>query len=122
MYVEEKKPGEDNIDEVGKILLEAANYIERHGWCQFRLATKQGEVCARGAIRRVLDISTDEVHVLTCEEAKALGRLLEYLGQRGLSDWNDYPGRTKAEVSFWNDYPGRTKEQVVAALRRAARA
>ena len=108
MYVEEKKPGEDNIDEVGEILLEAANYIERHGWCQFRLATKEGEVCARGAIRRVLDISTDEVQVLTREEAKAIWRLFEYLGQRSVSNWNDYPGRTK--------------EQVVAALRGAARA
>jgi len=74
----------------------------------FRLATEQGELCARGAIRRVLDISTDEMHFLAREEAKVLWRLLEYLGQRGVSNWNDYPGRTK--------------EQVVAALRGAARA
>jgi membrane-bound lytic murein transglycosylase B len=34
MYVEEKKLGETNIDNVGKVLLEAADYIEWHGWCQ----------------------------------------------------------------------------------------
>jgi len=48
------------------------------------------------------------MHFPAREEAKMLWRLLEYLGQRGVSNWNDYPGRTK--------------EQVVAALRGAARA
>jgi len=42
MYVEEKKSGETNIDEAGEILLEAADYIERHGWCQFQARDRTG--------------------------------------------------------------------------------
>ena len=39
MYVEESNPGETNIDEAGKILLEAVDYIERHGGAKAYMKT-----------------------------------------------------------------------------------
>ena len=112
MYVEEKKLGEPEIlDEVGKILLDAADYIERKGWCQRVNSNIGGEVCAWGAIAIVLEVSPD-FHVLTHTEQRALVKLVDYLGG-GV--------RLVGEIVRWNDTPGRTKEQVVAALRAAAR-
>ena len=97
MYVEEKKPGETEIDEAGKILLDAADYIERHGWCQGAHENGQGEVCAMAAI----------YHCYRRGDLTAMRRLQNYVGSRYVGDWNDAPGRTK--------------EQVVEALRAAAR-
>jgi hypothetical protein len=109
MYVEEKKQGETNIDDVGKVLLDAADYIERHGWCQHIYQDHAGKVCAAGALLHVA--IPDTYHPTVREKASlallALAKLKKYLG----TDW----------IGSWNDMRGRTKEQVVAALRGAAR-
>jgi hypothetical protein len=103
MYVEEKKLGETEIDEAGKILLDAADYIERHGWCQNVYANEFGNVCVMGALLHF-------VQWPDYPEGRAkeiMPRLTKYLGV--------------TRVDNWNDAPGRTKEEVVAALRGAAR-
>jgi len=100
MYVEEKRQGEEvKIDEVGKILLEAADYIEQHGWCQKVYQNGLGNACIMGALLRVART--------TSGDGKIMSRLRKYLGVTSLENWNDASGRTK--------------EQVVAALRGAAR-
>jgi len=107
MYVEEKKPGEANIDEAGKILLEAADYIERLGWCQGVHENGQGEVCAMGAICHCYR-GGDLTRRRQNGDLVAIHRLQNYVGPSYVGDWNDASGRTK--------------DQVVAALRAAARA
>lgn len=87
------------MDEVGKILLGTASYIEAHGWCQGSYE-KNGAVCIVGAICRVVpDNSGYQLR------ADSVDRLETHLD----SCATDY-----------NDAPGRTKEEVLAALRKAA--
>jgi hypothetical protein len=104
MYVEEKKQGEVEIDEVGKILLDAADYIELYGWCQKAYQNGLGNVCIMGALLHVVQWPD---HLQGWEITGILPRLTKYLGV--------------TRVDNWNDAPGRTNEQVVAALRGAAR-
>ena len=111
MYLEEKKLGETNIDNVGKILLEAADYIERRGWCQHTPEGHAGKVCAVGAL---LYVATNMNHPvwgpvwgMSSLALLASARLGKYLGTDGIESWNDTLGRTEDEV--------------VAALRAAAR-
>ena len=109
MYVEEKKLGETNIDDVGKVLLEAADYIEWHGWCQHVVSNAKGEVCAMGAIAECLSRRGNGSSFAARE--RVWGYLSKYLN-------GSLPALA---LEIWNDMPGRTKEQVVAALRGAAR-
>jgi hypothetical protein len=104
MYLEEKKLGETNIDNIGKVLLDAADYIERHGWIQRTYKTNAGKVCATGAIVLSSPRGPDfPVPVII----NATARLKKYLGVD--------------HIPVWNDTPGRTKDEIVAALRGAAR-
>lgn len=86
------------VDEVGRVLLAAADYIEAHGWCQGRVEDDAGNVCAIGGI----DKACNGYWI----RANTRERFRSYLG-RGL-------------ISNWNNAPGRTKEEVVHALRSAA--
>ena len=91
MYLEEKKLGETEIiDEVGKILLEAADYIERHGWCQNVYQNGLGNACVMGALLQVVRT--------TSRDGKSLSRLRKYLDVTSLENWNDAPDRTKEQV------------------------
>jgi len=110
MYVEEKKLGETNIDNVGQVLLEAADYIEWHGWCQHIAIGPAGKLCAVGALLHVAipNIKHSTVWEMSPLALSAFAKLRRYLGTDGIESWNDTRGRTKDEV--------------VAALRAAARA
>ena len=113
MYVEEKKLGETNIDNVGMVLLEAADYIEWHGWCQDRVESPGGAVCALGAICHATNDLVAQ-RLLAFSPPNILARLKKVIGVARLDEsWHD--------IQNWNDAPGRTKEEVVAALRGAAR-
>lgn len=94
-----------------KAMLEAADYIEQHGWCcgYRRSSTGTGflswlidgnkpRVCADQAIAQV----TDDVEI----QHEARRRFKAYLGIDS--------------IPLWSDAPGRTKEQIVAAWREAA--
>lgn len=78
----------------------AARHIEKHGWCQGEMFSDAGASCAVGAIFSV----TGLVGLPLC--CKALEAVSEHIGCDKLSEWNDAPGRTAAEV--------------IAALRAAA--
>lgn len=83
----------------GRLLLEAADRIEQHGWCQDTAMDYRGRMCVLGALSFAVDFSQ-------AEYAAAVGKILR---------------QTDAfEIAGWNDAPGRTKDEVVAMLREAA--
>ncbi len=92
------------LDEVGEILLKAADYIDKHGWCQ-RRAFIGKKACLLGAVAAVIDggIGTATITPTAAYE-KAYCRLAKLVSGMG----------------NWNDAPGRTKDEVVAVLRTAA--
>lgn len=81
------------------VLRNAAKLIEKHGWVQGCFGDKRLGYCAAGAIN----------HVAPSGAAAGLAKdKLRQLAPDGL-------------ITLWNDAPGRTKDEVVAALRKAAR-
>lgn len=86
----------------------AAQYIRRHGWCQYDEVNERGNVCMNGAIRMVsigdpgVGLRGDcPLYDAACDE---VGIALGSLG------------------AVWNDAPGRTKEEVLAVFDRIANA
>lgn len=71
-----------------KALLDAADYIEQHGWCQGRYGKDGGPRCASGAI---LSVSDEGSWQLACERFKKVYDCAP-------CTFNDVPGRTVAEV------------------------
>lgn len=80
-------------------LLDAADYIRGHGWCQGRLENTRGMVCIVGALNKVID-SVDARN----RAGIALTKALSY-----------------DPVKF-NDTPGRTQEEVIALMEAVAKA
>jgi hypothetical protein len=79
-----------------KVLLNAAQYIRDHGWCQHVASDGQGRVCLTGAL---------------------------YHNARGL-DYMDATyaiyALIKTSLKEWNDTPGRAEQEVIAVLEKAA--
>ncbi len=91
------KWSEPKVDAVGEHLLEAADYMQEHGWCTQEFEAADGRVCMLGALNRFAQGSAWE---------PAYMRLSEYLGQY---------------AETWNDSVCRSQEEAIAALRTAAR-
>ncbi len=89
------------VDEVGQVMLKAADYLEEHGHCKHVLFNDKGAVCIRGAFMKVGSFAQ-------LNEAEL--RLKEF----GIP-WNELIG-----VVDWNNAPERTGEEVIAVLRAAA--
>lgn len=89
------------------LLLQAADRIERDGWCQDRFFDDSGRLCAQGAIMFSAGVKVERLLELEgCEEWRAAANLL--------AEWIGY------SIQEWNDMPGRTKGQVIDGLRKAA--
>lgn len=84
-------------------LLDAAEYIRIHGWCQGRPSDSMGRVCVMGALHATKLFG---MHTY----AEAANRLAWHLR---------FPNY--GYVAGWNDNPDRTKEEVIAAMEAAAR-
>lgn len=100
-------------------LRRAAEYLERHGLCQFTpFAEKTGEICMNEAIARgVAGVDTRARHWwLPSEAANALR---DYLmpDRKGYND-----DHAIGDLCRWNNAPGRTTAEGVAALKAAAEA
>lgn len=82
------------LDPIARTLLDAADDIDRHGWCQGVSRDIFGHICPWFAIHR---------NAGTVDSVCANGRLLNYLKldahHNAVTDWNDVPGRTQAEVT-----------------------
>ncbi len=92
------------LTEHGKIYLEAANLLEKKGWCQ-RMATLGGKVCMGEALYKATfstELSSSEHHLTADppkrEKWKSVNNALSKFIGRDVVGWNDTPGRTKAEV------------------------
>ena len=86
------------------VLRHAALIIEERGWVQRVLSNAEGQVCALGAIYTAATGEAYGAPDRYCDEAAEA--LSEHVG---------------ADIEDWNDAQGRTAEQVIAALREAAR-
>lgn len=95
---------EIKIEPYQQALLDAATYLETHGWCQNR-AYDGDKSCMAGAVYRVIH-GKDFVGVELPLYRQARFAIVDSI--------NDL-------VVSWNDKPGRTVEEVTAALREAAK-
>src|SRR5258708_3170413 len=99
MYTKETTPMlyDPGRSQTSTTLLDAADYIPMHGWCQHILRNTTGEVCLIGAI---VSVGADETRHLAFQ---AMRNFLD-------TQW----------LSFWNNESERTEEEVIAALEEAA--
>ena len=89
------------LDPVSRVLLDAADYIEKHGHCKGMSRRRDGAVCVAGSISVV--IWSAELRL------SARRRLSAYIG---IPPYLNIP--------VWNDAPARTADEVISALRGAA--
>ena len=68
------------------MLLDAADYIEKHGWTTGQLRRADGSVCALGAIRAV---ARRKAYRGTSIQEQAVGEMNLYLGCPSIGLWND---------------------------------
>lgn len=81
-----------------KLLLDAADCIEKYGWCQGHAQDDKGRVCVLGAM--VYGAASYE------DWQRAIDKIIRQTNV--------------LEIASWNDAPGRTMEEVVSMLRAAA--
>lgn len=93
------------LDEPSKLLLKAAALIERVGWCQNSLRSKDGAVCMEGALATALGGSTKY-------------NLLD--GGIGEQTWKRLQRNLGTSPWLWNDQKSNTQDEVVAKLRAVA--
>jgi hypothetical protein len=89
------------MNDVAKILYDAADLIDANGWCQGEYRSEGGCYCITGA-------------------------LVEVIGLGSFSEWSEAALAVEREIDephlpAWNDTEGRTVDQVTTALRNAAR-
>jgi hypothetical protein len=103
------------MDAVSRLLMRAADVIERDGWCQNNVLTEDGRVCLVGAIHTAnnkrFGRANDYCDPWDENSREALVRM-----DRVLPKVADGIGA----CAVWNDTPGRTKDEVVAKLRAVA--
>lgn len=103
------------LDEPAKLLLKAADLIEKYGLAKWMTCDAEGRMCLRGAIR--VAGGAEKARGITAwwrsddMEKEADARIRRSLGDR--SDFGD----TSAD---WNNAYERTKDEVVAKLRAVA--
>jgi hypothetical protein len=105
------------IEDWRRILLDAADYIEKNGWLQdgyFEYDDATGPACIVGAIvgRACYDDWIDY--------NKPQRKALTHLAMSIVPMIDDDIG-IDGTVTCWNDQPGRTEEEVIAKLREVAR-
>lgn len=91
-----------------EVFRRAADYLEKHGWLQDDFGEIGGPCCVVGAMQAVKGHAPGAPH--RGDERWGVKREVDVLSR--YLDTNPEP---------WNDRNGRTKDEVVAALRKAAR-
>jgi hypothetical protein len=124
-------------DYVSRVLEEAADYIDQHGWVQRHYfdhwTVDTPKACASGAIWLVAQLVVEEMRAVGDSDFSDSGMLrnrAEEAITQLLKDRDALPpgfhpeqldGRAFDTVVTWNDEAERTKDQVVQVLRDAAR-
>lgn len=106
MLYDKKWDKEVKVDEVGEVLLKAADYIEKYGWCQEAAFSPDGRACLLGGIYAACGGLRRDAGLYDTPPNydKAVSRIAKFAPNLGV----------------WNDHPHRTKDEVVAVLRKAA--
>lgn len=96
--------------EIAEVLDGAADVIERDGWCQNDLTSDDGRHCLMGAIGAHLGtlsesgwwnlLAFDEVEskITAARDAAALAAQIDVGPGMNVANWNDAPERTEQEV------------------------
>lgn len=82
-----------------KLLLDAADRLEEHGWCQGVAVDRTGRMCVVGAV----SYHADKAGKIWPAAVDRIQRQIDAL-----------------DIAAWNDAPGRTQDEVVSMLREAA--
>jgi hypothetical protein len=85
-----RRRAEPVIDQCSQDLLDIADCLDRHGWCQCQARNDKDQVCAWEAFRDVIP-SADRHH-------KAQARFEHFIGMK-IVTFNDCHGRTVGEVT-----------------------
>jgi len=103
------------LSENGKTLMDAANYMDEHGWCRGKAGMYDGSVCLYGAIAAV--IGAVKLH----EDGLRID-----IGHPNFKSFLAIQNAIEESRIFingaakWNDKGAKSKEQVVAKLRELA--
>lgn len=106
MFLETKKDGEvqaKTIEPWRQLLMDAARYIDRHGWCQRRIGTAGGHACAVGALWMAYQGSMPRTpewdkHPVMSDAVEKLCIAVKASPFGGVAQWNDTHGRVQDEV------------------------
>lgn len=103
-----------------QLLLDAADVIERQGHCKYRLQNHLGQVCWLGALMKVqnneaCDLQSSPVFLEAAKKTR------DYLGLQFKFPGSHRFGDSASQMVFWNNLPERTGEEVIAAMRGAAK-
>jgi hypothetical protein len=106
-------PKWNKVDAVGQVLLSAADYMDKHGWCGTGSGGPDTEVCLIIAVCRAMyaihgHAGINDWDLESKIRSAALHRLEQHLGTHPCG------------IIQWNEEVCRSKEQAVAALRGAA--
>ncbi len=88
-----------------QMLLDAADLLERDGWCQGAYQDDDGHHCALGALDAVFGSKTSFKAIDWSAYARVNERLQDAVG---------------LQIVHWNDAKGRTAEEVISTLRKIA--
>ncbi len=97
----------NDLSQVGRDLLAAADYIREHGWCQGVAVDYEGRVCIEGALAKTIRSETIRYDP---------GRLVN--ARMGLYGTGMIP--STYSPSEWNDKRGRKVDEVLDLLENAA--
>ncbi len=109
-----KEKPEVKLDKIGRVLMDAADYIEKNGWTQGVELREDGRACAMGAISAVIP---DHTWFWQTKEPRRLRQGARRRLEIYLSDTRQCYG---IMVESWNDWPTRTKKDVINSIRAAA--
>lgn len=92
------------LDEVSRLMLKAADLIEKHGLAKDERCSAEGAYCVHGALA-MAETGNPEAwdnpleYVATARIFKTLGvQETTFFNPRGIAQWNNAPGRTQDEV------------------------
>lgn len=100
------------LDEVGQVLLKAAQLIERHGLAKETRLSTEGAFCLHGAISMAACGDPDQDSII---DGLASMAFVEYLARNDI-----YKSPTRNGAAFWNNAPERTASEVISALTSCA--
>lgn len=110
-------PFDGKLDEIGEILMRAADLIEERGHTKHVQVDEEGRLCLHGALSIAIYGSANAPERFDVNE-----RLYSF-APHAANTWARTPGlkATYYEFATWNNMPSRTGKEVIDLLRGAAR-